>query len=1170
MSVTVGGVDLTSNILMETFTAEVGSRDNITTCSFDIRDETKVVDVKSGALVIVTATVTISPSAPVATVVWRGYVGNIDWSFDGAANIITVDCQSANCLLDQKAYRNKAALRTTNNRTRGNEVVFLLSNSTASEGASPIVYNASKIHNATAATLDDDLHYGGKTLREALEHFCKNAYNTKMQFWVDTSGELNIARVGKDINLIANWEFQLPTGAATTATSWTYTGTPTRRAIAGQNSDGAGAPIAGSEIDYGLKVDDSTESAGQEISGITAGKRYYFSAAIKNLSANRARILLRFRASSGGVFLTPTTTITTTTVGSWVRVEQVVTAPATATHLEVRLGYSGTTSGSVYYDNLQLLEETASFGISDAPDNTTTFAPLNYQESLDASAIINAVAIKGGETKKGSNNYTTWYREYAPSLAYFGRVYGSFIDDSSVTNTTKADRAADEIFSESAMPVREGTYTISSDRLGYTVPVAGTYQIFELSRMPAARQVTINRIEGLSILPYGNGEIVYEIQFGSQKGNLASALATVGSALIGTAKPRLGSTAFEHNLQQSGYVSSSRTLSDPQVTGVAAEVESPSSMPAANTPISIIKKNSTLTVAQNLPDLSVYAAEFPEGTLVMLKPDAADPHISNPTLYRSDGATSWTVATAATILADATSIGQLQHGILTADAIFAGSIDASVIDVTNLNATNIKTGALTIDPSFDANAITSTNFTVTNTGSVTAKDLTIGSTTSTTNSLGNEVSGFIYARPNDNVTSAQFRVVADASNNLTKSVTGITSAGAGANVNCTINATAHPFAQGQFVWFTGATGAGASALNGITEALPAQVISTTTNAFIINYYLAIGAITGGTVTGGKRLSVVAPSGLFVYQNDSAAGFIAAGSLALGSPLTKLGKGSTATLADGEIGFLNATSPRYTSGANLYSDDGGGNLNTSGNLKVGGTLTAGAIVSNSDVTLTGTVINQRASATADVWLSSQTGDSVNRFLIEANGGMFWGSGSATRDTNLYRSAADTLKTDDSLEWAGGSGRLGSVGNIDATAIVAQNISLSGTNGLRHDEPATTTQTSSAAIWVTVSGTNRQLRRNSSSARYKTNIVDADEVVLEAARKVKPRHYESTIADEGGATRLGFIAEEIHDAGLTHAVGYDEEGKPETIDPTALIAALWHRVSDLEDRLKELEK
>jgi len=122
----------------------------------------------------------------------------------------------------------------------------------------------------------------------------------------------------------------------------------------------------------------------------------------------------------------------------------------------------------------------------------------------------------------------------------------------------------------------------------------------------------------------------------------------------------------------------------------------------------------------------------------------------------------------------------------------------------------------------------------------------------------------------------------------------------------------------------------------------------------------------------------------------------------------------------------------------------------------------------------------------------------------------------------------------------------------------------------DAISTTTQTSSAAIWVLSSGTTYSLRRNSSSARYKTNIVDADDAVLEAARRIKPRHYQSTIEDEQGATRLGFIAEEVEAAGLTHAVGYDAEGRPESLDATALIAALYARVNDLERRLSELEK
>lgn len=36
-----------------------------------------------------------------------------------------------------------------------------------------------------------------------------------------------------------------------------------------------------------------------------------------------------------------------------------------------------------------------------------------------------------------------------------------------------------------------------------------------------------------------------------------------------------------------------------------------------------------------------------------------------------------------------------------------------------------------------------------------------------------------------------------------------------------------------------------------------------------------------------------------------------------------------------------------------------------------------------------------------------------FAIDAGGKLKWSSGSAVADTNLYRSSADTLKTDDSL-------------------------------------------------------------------------------------------------------------------------------------------------------------
>jgi hypothetical protein len=126
-----------------------------------------------------------------------------------------------------------------------------------------------------------------------------------------------------------------------------------------------------------------------------------------------------------------------------------------------------------------------------------------------------------------------------------------------------------------------------------------------------------------------------------------------------------------------------------------------------------------------------------------------------------------------------------------------------------------------------------------------------------------------------------------------------------------------------------------------------------------------------------------------------------------------------------------------------------------------------------------------------------------------------------------------------------------------------------DGFRATAIPVTTNTTNAAIWFLNGGTDYTLRRNSSSARYKTDIVDADTVVLEAAKKIKPRHYRSTIESENGATRLGFIAEEVLAAGLSHAVGYDGDGLVETIDATALIAALYARVNDLEERLAALE-
>lgn len=76
----------------------------------------------------------------------------------------------------------------------------------------------------------------------------------------------------------------------------------------------------------------------------------------------------------------------------------------------------------------------------------------------------------------------------------------------------------------------------------------------------------------------------------------------------------------------------------------------------------------------------------------------------------------------------------------------------------------------------------------------------------------------------------------------------------------------------------------------------------------------------------------------------------------------------------------------------------------------------------------------------------TEDSYNRFELDAAGMLEWGSGSATPDTNLYRSAADTLKTDDSLVVGAAATigtTLGVTGQITVTGGVKETITTEST-------------------------------------------------------------------------------------------------------------------------------
>jgi hypothetical protein len=494
---------------------------------------------------------------------------------------------------------------------------------------------------------------------------------------------------------------------------------------------------------------------------------------------------------------------------------------------------------------------------------------------------------------------------------------------------------------------------------------------------------------------------------------------------------------------------------------------------------------------------------------------------------------------------------------LNADIINAGTINGSLVDVTNIDADNINTGSLTLTPLDDGsgNAIVSTNFTVSSTGSVTAKDLTIIPSTSESQGI-DAAAGAIILEPPTAFGAVVLKVTNSNGTGDFDTVGFTSSPGAAANAISTITTdSTHNLKAGQMVSFHNVQ----TAWNLITAAAPIQILggvdAPTATTFKIKHFLALPSVSAnsaGTIQAYKRLSVRAAGGLYVYRDDSKSGDIAAGALVLGNNLANYGNGSLATVADGELAFIAAATPRYGSGANLYSSNGTTSVNTSGSFSAGTNITAGGIATADAFVMTGAQRLESFNA-SNMSIRNNADTAYNGVVLER---VYPGG-----QTTAYLDHTGNFTLNDTLDITGSL-------TVSSNATVTGQIYAGGS--IVDPSPLTTTATTNAAIWVIpAAGEPYDLRRNSSSARYKTNIVDADEAVLEAAKKVRPRHFQSTIADEAGATRLGFIAEEILAAGLSHAVGYDEEGRVETLDPVALIAALFARVNDLESRLAALE-
>lgn len=530
------------------------------------------------------------------------------------------------------------------------------------------------------------------------------------------------------------------------------------------------------------------------------------------------------------------------------------------------------------------------------------------------------------------------------------------------------------------------------------------------------------------------------------------------------------------------------------------------------------------------------------------------------------------------IAANTITAGDIAANTITAANMVTGTItaasgiiaDAAITNakIASIDAGKITAGQLSLTP-MSATAITSTNFTVSNTGAVTAKQLTLNPSTSEQQGI-DAAAGAITITPPTGFGSAVLKTTNSAGTDDFDVVGFDSSPGAAALATATVNTdTTHNFKVGQMVSFHSVGGE----WNNITATAPVQILSVpSATSFTISHFVILPAVatnSAGTIRAYKRLAVRAAGGLYVYRDGSNAGDIAAGSLVLGNNLANYGKANLATVADGELAFIKQATPRYGSGANLYSSNGTTNVSTSGNFTAAGGVNTTLVASTSDLSaqIDG----------GDLIIRHGTGAGVNPRILFRNGAGTYISG--------LRATVGTL-----THYAdSGTTTLGNFtsGSITGSTITSTGNLVSNGNGLLNDTPVTnttpTTYTSGrAAIWTNTAGTAYQLQRYvaASSARAKKNIESTSvapeqfyginlvdfEYDSEAGKKIWP-----SLSDMPEGTQHGVIYEQVKEV-MPEAV-FDENtsgaGDPPGINWDQIYFAALVALQDMNERVRTLE-
>jgi hypothetical protein len=119
------------------------------------------------------------------------------------------------------------------------------------------------------------------------------------------------------------------------------------------------------------------------------------------------------------------------------------------------------------------------------------------------------------------------------------------------------------------------------------------------------------------------------------------------------------------------------------------------------------------------------------------------------------------------------------------------------------------------------------------------------------------------------------------------------------------------------------------------------------------------------------------------------------------------------------------------------------------------------------------------------------------------------------------------------------------------------------GTAAGSPYNNTSANAANLYVSSGGT---LERATSSLKYKTDVRDYDKGLNELMQ-IQPKYYKGI--NDGDKQFAGLIAEQIHELGLTEFVQYAEDGTPDALAYTHMVAIVIKSIQELKQELDELK-